>query len=156
MEERVLSPVLERTLRANVARFRHLGDPRVAIEALVKRGELARASDYLYGPTRDAPSKDARVRFLAPFDPLVWDRRRFERLWGWRYRFEAYTPKKKRVCGYYAMPMLFRDRVIGWANVEVGVGFASGTPRERAFEVALEEEIVRIRTFSGEQLVGRS
>jgi uncharacterized protein len=42
------------------------------------------------------------VRLLAPFDPLVWDRRRFELLWGWAYRFEAYTPSPKRVRGYYA------------------------------------------------------
>ena len=39
---------------------------------------------------------DERVRFLAPFDPLVWDRRRFEHFWGWEYRFEAYTPPAKR------------------------------------------------------------
>jgi uncharacterized protein YcaQ len=44
----------------------------------------------------------ARVRFLAPFDPLVWDRRRFEHLWGWPYRFEAYTPAARRTRGYYA------------------------------------------------------
>ena len=54
---------------------------------------------------------------LAPFDPLVWDRRRFELFWGWRYRFEAYTPAAKRTLGYYALPLLWRDRVIGWANV---------------------------------------
>ena len=58
------------------------------------------------------------VRFLAPFDPVVWDRRRFEHLWGWAYRFEAYTPPAKaRTCGYYALPLLWRDDVIGWANV---------------------------------------
>ena len=39
----------------------------------------------------------AKVRLLAPFDPVVWDRRRFELLWGWAYRFEAYTPAAKRV-----------------------------------------------------------
>ena len=57
------------------------------------------------------------VRLLAPFDPLVWDRRRFELFWGWRYRFEAYTPAAKRILGYYALPLLWRDQVIGWANV---------------------------------------
>ena len=41
------------------------------------------------------------VRLLAPFDPVVWDRNRFERLWDWAYRFEAYTPPAKRVRGYY-------------------------------------------------------
>ena len=52
-----------------------------------------------------------QVRFLAPFDPVVWDRARFEHLWGWAYRFEAYTPVKKRVRGYYAMPMLWGDQI---------------------------------------------
>ena len=39
---------------------------------------------------------DDTVRLLAPFDPVVWDRRRFELFWGWAYRFEAYTPASKR------------------------------------------------------------
>ena len=59
-------------------------------------------------PGDDAP--DA-VRLLAPFDPVVWDRRRFELFWGWAYRFEAYTPEAKRKLGYYALPLLWRDRV---------------------------------------------
>ena len=62
------------------------------------------------------------VRLLAPFDPLVWDRRRFEMLWGWAYRFEAYTPARQRKLGYYALPLLWRDRVIGWGNVSVKDG----------------------------------
>lgn len=53
----------------------------------------------------------------APFDPVVWDRRRFELLWGWRYRFEAYTPPAKRQLGYYALPLLWCDQVTGWANL---------------------------------------
>ena len=50
------------------------------------------------------------VRLLAPFDPLVHDRARLEMLWGWVYRFEAYTPAAKRKLGYYAMPMSWRNR----------------------------------------------
>ena len=49
------------------------------------------------------------VRLLAPFDPVVWDRRRFEVFWGWAYRFEAYTPAPKRVRGYYALPLMWGD-----------------------------------------------
>ena len=64
----------------------------------------------------DGEVKDV-VRLLAPFDPLVWDRRRFELFWSWRYRFEAYTPAAKRTMGYYALPVLWRDRIVGWANV---------------------------------------
>ena len=101
-------------------------------------------------PTPGAPTNET-VRFLAPFDPLVWDRRRFELLWGWAYRFEAYTPVKKRVRGYYALPLLWRDDVIGWTNVNSGdvtFGYVSGTPpRDRAFTRELEAEVERLRTF---------
>ena len=78
---------------------------------------------------RDAPP-DA-VRLLAPFDPVVWDRRRFELLWGWAYRFEAYTPVSKRKLGYYALPLLWRDRVIGWGNLSVTDGELQGGLRLR-------------------------
>ena len=96
------------------------------------------------------------VRLLAPFDPLVWDRRRFELLWGWAYRFEAYTPISKRKLGYYALPLLWRDRVIGWANLSVTdgdlnarIGYVTSRPRDAAFRSALEEEIGRLRIFLG-------
>jgi uncharacterized protein YcaQ len=99
-------------------------------------------------------SREAIVRFLAPFDPLVWDRRRFEHLWGWAYRFEAYTPPARRQRGYYAMPMLWKDDIIGWANVNIrdgklsmDVGFAKKQPRDTAFRLALEEEFERIKAF---------
>src|SRR5262249_13482709 len=74
-----------------------------------------------YGPADAvaAGGPDDRVGLLAPFDPVVWDRRRFEMLWGWPYRFEAYTPVAKRKLGYYALPLLWRDRVIGWGNLSV-------------------------------------
>ena len=78
------------------------------------------------------------MRLLTPFDPIVWDRRRFEIFWGWAYRFEAYTPAPKRKLGYYALPLLWHERVIGWGNVSVvdgglraAFGYSSGrAPRE--------------------------
>ena len=95
------------------------------------------------------------VRLLAPFDPIVWDRRKFELLWGWPYRFEAYTPVKKRKLGYYALPLLWREHVVGWANVSmrdgsmiVQTGFVTGrAPRDRAFKPALDLELDRMRAF---------
>jgi uncharacterized protein YcaQ len=97
------------------------------------------------------------VRLLAPFDPVVWDRRRFEILWGWAYRFEAYTPVHRRKFGYYALPLLWRDRVIGWGNVSMENGrlvanvsyIPSHQPHGRAFRRALEEELQRLREFLG-------
>ncbi|HSW05615.1 DNA glycosylase AlkZ-like family protein [Aquabacterium sp.] len=95
------------------------------------------------------------VRLLAPFDPVVWDRRRFELLWGWAYRFEAYTPAAKRLRGHYALPLLWRDQVIGWANLALrdGVlgaefGYVAGKPpREAAFRAALDDELQRMARF---------
>jgi uncharacterized protein YcaQ len=105
--------------------------------------------------TRHAPA-DA-VRLLAPFDPLVWDRARFERLWGWAYRFEAYTPAAQRLRGHYALPLLWRDAVIGWANVAVhdgrlvpDIGYVAGrAPRDAAYRPALEAELHRLGLFLG-------
>jgi uncharacterized protein len=97
------------------------------------------------------------VRFLAPFDPIVWDRRRFELLWGWAYRFEAYTPAPRRKLGYYALPILWRDDIVGWANLSVANGelradlgyVGQRPPRERVFARELEAELDRLRVFLG-------
>ena len=96
------------------------------------------------------------VRMLAPFDPVVWDRYRFERFWGWEYKFEAYTPAAQRVRGYYALPLLWRDRVVGWANVAVkggglviDIGYVDGPPRDDAFGAALGVELDAMRRFLG-------
>ncbi len=95
------------------------------------------------------------VRLLAPFDPVVWDRRRFELLWGWAYRFEAYTPAPKRVRGYYALPLLWRDQVIGWGNLSVKdgqlqteLGYVTGqAPKDKAYRAALADELLRMESF---------
>ena len=114
--------------------------------------------DY-YWPDGLIPEGDVSddVRLLAPFDPLVWDRRRFELFWNWAYRFEAYTPVARRTLGYYALPMLWRAHVIGWANASVTDGLlrvepgyvAGRPPRERAFTSALAAECERLRVFLG-------
>ncbi|MBL0937672.1 MAG: YcaQ family DNA glycosylase [Gemmatimonadaceae bacterium] len=102
-----------------------------------------------------ATDDDDTLRLLAPFDPIVWDRRRFELLWGWPYRFEAYTPAPKRLRGYYALPMLWRGQMIGWANatvtegrLHVEPGFVTGKPpRGAAFKSAWNDEIERLAVF---------
>ncbi|MBD9535574.1 crosslink repair DNA glycosylase YcaQ family protein [Stenotrophomonas sp. MH1] len=100
---------------------------------------------------------DDAVRLLTPFDPVVWDRRRFEQFWGWAYRFEAYTPPAKRKLGYYALPLLWGEQVIGWGNLGVAggqlqaqLGYVAGrAPRDAAFRRGLEDELARMRVFLG-------
>lgn len=98
---------------------------------------------------------DDVVRLLAPFDPLVWDRQRFEIFFGWTYRFEAYTPAPRRKLGYYALPLLWREQIVGWANakvddgaLDVQAGFVAGrAPAGAVFRSAFEAEVERLRAF---------
>ena len=87
----------------------------------------------------------------------MWDRRRFEIFWGWAYRFEAYTPAASRNLGYYALPLLWRDRVIGWGNVSVKDGALravlgypnASAPNDRRFRREVDAELDRLRVFLG-------
>ena len=138
-----------------------------------RRAALARAKQRLqharvegiewYWPAEEEPQSarwrrlDDEVRLLTPFDPVVWDRARFEIFWSWVYRFEAYTPAPKRKLGYYALPLLRHERVIGWGNLSVvegrlgaEFGYSDGkAPRDPKFRAALDAEVERIRMFLG-------
>ncbi|HWN47782.1 MAG TPA: crosslink repair DNA glycosylase YcaQ family protein [Steroidobacteraceae bacterium] len=137
-----------------------------------RKSALARAKERLahatvdghtwYWPEGENPRSrrhvvNDQVRLLAPFDPVVWDRRRFELFWRWAYRFEAYTPAPKRVRGYYALPLLWRDAVVGWGNLSVvdgqlvaSFGYANGrAPKDPTFRRERDAELARIETFLG-------
>jgi len=101
---------------------------------------------------------DEGVRLLAPFDPVVWDRRRFEMLWGWAYRFEAYVPAPRRTMGHYALPVLWGEQMVGWANLRVErgqlrhqLGCVATHPRDAGFRRALDEELARFEVFLAQE-----
>ncbi|HEY7577708.1 MAG TPA: crosslink repair DNA glycosylase YcaQ family protein [Acetobacteraceae bacterium] len=133
-----------------------LGGWRQALAVLLASGEVERGEldrQHYYWPA-GAPKRRGdpqAVRLLAPFDPIVWERRRFEHLWGWDYRFEAYTKPGERRFGYYAMPLLRGYEIIGWANVTVTdgrldarLGFAGRKPADPAFRRGLDAELAAL------------
>jgi uncharacterized protein YcaQ len=152
--------MLVRRLRYAVPQWR--GELDAALQRAKRRLAHARVDGvdwYWPAEAAAAPFEDYdRVRLLAPFDPVVWDRQRFEILWGWAYRFEAYTPVRKRKRGYYALPLLWRDAVVGWGNLSLSdgalraaFGYVAGrSPRGRAFRLALEHELAAMCAFLGD------
>jgi uncharacterized protein len=163
---RKYAPLPANTLGSLVNRLQY-GAPQWAKDraAALKRAKQRLGSAHVegiewYWPAEERPGSprwrpDDQVRLLTPFDPVVWDRRRFEIFWRWAYRFEAYTPASKRKLGYYAMPLLWHERVIGWGNLTVAdgrlratFGYTDGTaPRNPAFRDGLDHELARLRAF---------
>jgi uncharacterized protein YcaQ len=69
--------------------------------------------DATYAPWLDAPPACTHTTLLSPFDPLVWDRLRAQMLFDFAYKIECYTPAPKRVYGYFTLPILAGDQLIG-------------------------------------------
>ena len=111
----------------------------------------------------DIPEPPARLRVLSPFDPLLRDRNRSERLFGFTYRIEVFVPEAKREYGYYVFPLLEGDRMVGRIDMkaerkkgvlevrrlwlEKGVRASAGRLEK------LDAELLRLARFTGVERV---
>lgn len=74
---------------------------------------LSEDSPLMDAVRRDEIDRRPRLEFLAPLDPLLWDRKLIEAIWGYSYSWEIYTPVEKRKYGYYVLPMVYGQELIG-------------------------------------------
>ena len=97
------------------------------------------------------------VRFLSPFDPLIRDRKRVRRLFGFDFKIEIYIPELKRVYGYYVYPILEKDKFIGRIEMKVdrrssslivhGFWLEIGFKLTKQRQKKIESELHRWRAF---------
>ena len=135
----------------------------VAIETVDRKPRASFAFADGLDAMHDLPDPPARLRVLSPFDPLIRDRNRTERLFGFYYRIEVFVPEPKREYGYYVFPLLEGDRLVGRIDMKADrkagsldvkrIWWEKGVKPSNARLEKLEAELIRIARFTGVEKV---
>lgn len=106
----------------------------------------------------DAVDLSRRLEFLAPLDPMLWDRKLVEAIWDYRYSWEIYTPADKRKFGYYVLPMLYGEKLAGRIEaaadrktqmlVVKNIWYESGVRQTKKLIAAVDAAIGRLAKFN--------
>jgi len=106
----------------------------------------------------DTADRKPRLEFLAPLDPMLWDRKLIEALWDFQYSWEIYTPREKRRYGYYVLPILYGEKLIGrmeaaaerkTKSLEVRhIWYEEGVRQTAKLKKALDGAVKRLAVFN--------
>lgn len=154
-----------------------IADAKAWTRKALKRGEIAEVSIESADGERHnafaltgieeridrAAATPAGMRFLSPFDPVIRDRKRALRLFGFDYRIEVFVPEKKRKYGYYVLPLMEGDRFIGRADMKAhraedriemkGLWLEPGVKLTRATEKKIRSALTDLGRFTGTPVI---
>ena len=112
----------------------------------------------LEAASKDAIDKKPRLEFLAPLDPMLWDRRLVEAIWDYQYTWEIYTPMSKRKYGHYVLPMVYGQNLIGRIEAIADrkadtltvphIWYEPGVSQTKGIKTALEKSLKRLASFN--------
>ena len=113
----------------------------------------------------DAVDRKPRLEFLAPLDPMLWDRKLIEAVWDYRYSWEIYTPAQKRKFGYYVLPMVYGEKMAGRIEAAAdrkaetlvikNIWYEPGIRQTKKLNAAVDAAVRRLAKFNDCRLITR-